>query len=218
MPATTPVAHAHKVNGGGDPHRESCLPCRMATVLRLRVDQLLRLMGQRLLLLVLRLPRTSSSSTKPLPIAMTLMSLAMEIIVMLPQSSTPHYRCSRRALLLQGSKSGRISVSYINFLSIQSFSSQKSSHHFSRSLPLIHINLVLMMRTRAVWPRHRPFLQRNGSATARINARCVLAIHWITWRKNVWCIWQCLNNSSECFIYRDFNFHFLDLEAGEMCW
>ena len=83
MPAATPVVHAPKVNVGGDPHRESGLPCWMATFLRLRVGQSLMLMGQRVLLLVVDLPRTSSSSTKPLPVAMTLMSLAMEIIVML---------------------------------------------------------------------------------------------------------------------------------------
>jgi hypothetical protein len=56
----------------------------MTTFSRLCVDQSLMLMGQRVLLLVVDLPRTSSSSTKPLPVAMTLMSLAMEIIVMLP--------------------------------------------------------------------------------------------------------------------------------------
>jgi hypothetical protein len=55
----------------------------MATFLRLRIGQSLMLMGQRVLLLVVDLPRTSSSSTKPLPVAMTLMSLATEIIVML---------------------------------------------------------------------------------------------------------------------------------------
>jgi hypothetical protein len=55
----------------------------MATFLGLRVDQSLMLMGQRVLLLVVDLFRTSSSSTKPLPVATTLMSLAMEIIVML---------------------------------------------------------------------------------------------------------------------------------------
>jgi hypothetical protein len=84
MPAATPATHAPKANVGGDPHRESCLHCLMVTFLRLRVGQSLMLMGQRVLLLVVDLPRTSSSSTKPLPVAMTLMSLAMEIIVMLP--------------------------------------------------------------------------------------------------------------------------------------
>jgi len=83
MPDATPMAHASKVNVGGDPHRESGLPYWMATFLRLRVGQSLMLMGQRVLLLVVDLPRTSSSSTKPLPVAMTLMLLAMEIIVML---------------------------------------------------------------------------------------------------------------------------------------
>jgi hypothetical protein len=78
------MAHASKVNVGGDPHRESGLPYWMATFLRFRLGQSLMLMGQRVLLLVVDLARTNSSSTKSLPVAMTLMSLAMEIIVMLP--------------------------------------------------------------------------------------------------------------------------------------
>jgi hypothetical protein len=87
MATATPVAHAYKVEVGGDPHRESCLPCWMETFLRIRVDQSLILMGQRLLLLLVDLPRTSSSSMKPLPVAMTLMSLAIEIIMMIPLAS-----------------------------------------------------------------------------------------------------------------------------------
>jgi hypothetical protein len=79
-----------------------------------------------------------------------------------------------------------------------------------------------MMRTRAVWPPRRPFLrisQRKGPTTARSNARCILAIHWISWRKKLSGAYgNAFNNSSECFVYRGFNFRFWDLEVEEMFW